>query len=676
MRAVRRFQEMTRRTPGRLRSRALLTLGVLLQACGGGGDPAPAAVAPPLSGTFVDLSIAGLSYATTTVSGTTGPGGGFTYRCLTPDCETLTFSVGPIILGSASGASTLTMKDLAGGIDAGLLSTITVRRVQFLIAMDGDAEVANGISIPSALAASLAGRSLDFNATSFDSDLSALIDRLKGDSRLSSSYRAGMQIPSAATARAIAEQAEALARGVLVETPSSSVVPARELRKYVLRVPDTSLVPYSGRSTLLSAAYPRGLRPALGAGISVVSGTPATGLRLRVVTSRGIAVPAPRYSDGVSSRSAGVLLNESINGAPSWTTVTLNSASAEAGPLIVLKAADGSALSGRPTPTDASGSDGARNLDESLQPRSPEFDQRGLDPAGITEGDAGTVWICDRRGPFLVQTDDQGRSLQRIGPAGNAGSLPDVARRLPALLESRQPALGCGGLVRRPTSGEILFALGAALNVNGRTAVSAPLVRLVAFDPRTGNVRQYALRIRSTESGFRVQDLAPIGDDRLLALVRFREGGANGPERWEIRTVDLSGANDISNRSLTSGPNAGLALEFGTLAEMEASGVTPATTSTIVELGALGWIAGSVEGLARADPRTLIVIGQMNGGVSSRVNGGDPALSVAEHQVDRNGVITPRASGGAVAPVFELLPSAFESRQTVIWSIELRNAVD
>ena len=90
----------------------------------------------------------------------------------------------------------------------------------------------------------------------------------------------------------------------------------------------------------------------------------------------------------------------------------------------------------------------------------------------------------------------------------------------------------------------------------------------------------------------------------------------------------------------------------------------------------MGWIASNVEGLARADPRTLIVIGQMNGGVSSRVNGGDPALSVAEHQVDRNGVITPRVSGGSAAPAFELSPSAFESRQTVIWSIELRNAVD
>lgn len=662
---------------GICRLSAIGGLGLLLSSCGGGGDaaPAPPAASPALSGSLVDLSVAGLSYATSTISGITSSGGGYTYRCAT-DCETLTFSLGPIVIGQATGASTLTLKDLAGGLDGGVLSAVTVRRVQFLVAMDADADVSNGISIPSELAPSLAGRSLDFNASSFDTELAALVDRLRGDSRLSSGYRSGMQVPATAIARAIAEQTEALARGVLVETPASTLSPVREMRKYVLRVPDASLVPYSGRSALLKSAYARGLRPALGAGLAAVSGTIATGLQLRAVTTRGIAVAAPRYSDGVSSRTAEVLLNEGTNGSPSLTTITLTAAAAEAGTLVTLKTADGTAFSGMPTPTAASGSDGARNLDEDLRPRSPEFDQRGIDPAGITEGESGTLWICDRRGPFLVQLDSQGRALQRLGPAGNAGSLPDVTRRLPALLEARQPSLGCGGVARRPTSGEIVFALGAALDVNGRTAATAPLVRLVVFDPRTGAVKQHALPIRSAESAFRVLDLEPVGENRLLALVQFREGGATGPRRLEIRTVDLGGATDISARSLSAGPNSGLALEFGTATEIESSGVAFATMGTVVELGALGWVAGSAEGLARADSRTLVVIGQMNGGVTSRVRGGDPALTVSEHQVDQSGLITPRAAGSATAPVFELVPAPFESRQTLLWSLELRNPLN
>lgn len=663
-----------------MRSNLLATLtlaSALLAACGGGGGgDTPTSNSPsPLSGTNVDFSMAGVSYSTPTVSGTTSSSGGYTYRC-NLSCEAVTFAVGPITVGTAIGASSLSLKDFQGGIEGGFLSPTTIRRVQFLMAIDGDADAGNGIAVPSELAPSLANRSLNFNASSFDADLASLVDYLKGDSRLSSSYRAGMQIPSTATARAIAEQAEALARGVLVESPTSASIPVSEIRKYVLRVPDSSLIPYSGNSSSLKNTYPRGLRPALGAGLSFVSGTPGTTLQLRTVTSRGVSVAAPRYSDGVSVRTAEVLLSSSATSLPSTGTISLTPTAADLTSLIPLKTADGVSYSGRPTPTDASGSDGWRNLDEDLQPRSPEFDQRGLDPAGVLEGDSGTYWACDRRGPFLLQLDAQGQTLQRLGPVGNAGALPDVNRRLPAILESRQPTLGCGGTAMRTTSGEVVFALGAALNVNGRTAKSARLIRLVGFNPRTTTVRQFAMPIRSNEFSLWVLDLESLSEDRVLALVRYRESSETGPYRWEIRSIDLSNATEISSRVLTTGPNSGLALEFGSATEIESSGIILASSSTLVELGALGWITESVEGLARGNSQTLIVIGQSNGGVTSRIRGGDASLTVAEHQVDRNGLITPRAAGSSTPPVFELSPSAIEARQTLIWSLQLRSPVN
>lgn len=664
----------------RLLSAALLAPFVLLIGCGGGGgssggNSSSAPPAPTLSGSLVDLSTSGLAYSTASVTGTTSATGGFTYRCTT-SCETVTFAVGPITLGTAIGSSSLSLKDFQNGLDAGVLSSTTIRRMQFLIAVDADANASNGIAIPSELAASLSGRSLNFSASSFDADLLALIDYLKADSRLASTYRSGMQIPTAANARAIAEQAEALARGVFVETPTSTLSPVSELRKYVLRVPDSLLIPYSGNSSVLKSTYARGFRPALGAGLSVVSGTSTTTLQLRTVTSRGISAPAPRYADGVSIRSAEVLLSNDTNGTPSLGSITLTTNAADLNSLVSLKTTDGSIYSGRPTPTDASGSDGARNLDEDLQPRSPEFDQRGLDPAGVTEGESGSIWICDRRGPFLLQLDNQGRAAQHLGPAGTAGALPGVTRRLPAILESRQSGLGCGGIALRPSSGEVVFALGAALDVGGRTANTASLIRLVGFNPRTSAVRQFGMPIRSTEFGLRVLDLESLSEDRILALVRFREGSTTGPFRWEIRTLGLSTATEISTKSLSAGPNAGLALEYGTASDIDSSGVTLVSSSTLVELGALGWIAESAEGLARGNSQTLIVIGQMNGGVTSRIRGGNSSLSVSEHQVDRAGLITPRAAGSSTAPVFELVPSAVESRQIVLWSLQLRSAVN
>ena len=639
---------------------------------GGGGDTPSTPLSPALSGTLVDLGTSGLAYSTPTLSGNTGAAGSYTYRCGIA-CETITFKIGGITLGTATGAASLSMREFEGGIEGGVLSDTTLRRVQLLMALDADADVSNGIAIPSGLATSLSSRSLDFAASSFDADLASLIDFLRSDNRLSTSYRGNLQIPTKTTARAIAEQTEATARGVFVESPSSAAVAVDEIRKYVLRFPDSMLTPYTGPSTLLSTVFPRGLRPSVGAGLSVSTGGSTGTVQLRTVTTRGVAVPAPRYVDGATVRNADVLVAQGTNGTPSVGTLTLTATAADMVSLTSLKAADGTGYSGRPTPTDSSGSDGARNLDEALQPRSPEFDQRGLDPAGVTDGDAGSLWICDRRGPFLIQVDAQGRSLQRLGPTGNAGALPEVSRRLPAITEARQPGLGCGGVALRPSSGEVIFALGAALNINGRTANSARLLRIVGLNPRTNVVRQFGMAIRSNEFGLRVLDLETLSEDRVLALVRYRDGSAIGEQRWEIRTLDLSVATELSSRSLTNGPNSGLALEFGSAAEITASGVTLASSSTLVELGALGWIAETVEGLARVDPRTLVVIGQSNGGVTSRVRNGDAALSVAEHQVDRNGLISPRAAGSSSAPVFELLPAGIEARQTVLWTLRLRS---
>ena len=133
-----------------MRSTLLATLAlasVLLAACGGGGgggNTPPSSNTPPLSGTNVDFSMAGVSYSTPTVSGTTSSTGGYTYRC-NPSCETVTFAVGPITVGTATGASSLSLKDFQDGVEGGFLSPTTIRRVQFLMAIDGDADVGNGI---------------------------------------------------------------------------------------------------------------------------------------------------------------------------------------------------------------------------------------------------------------------------------------------------------------------------------------------------------------------------------------------------------------------------------------------------------------------------------------------------------------------------------------------------
>jgi len=657
-----------------------ITLAALLGACGGGGSDSgsqtPPSNDPPIqSGAWVDIPISGLSYVSGSINGTTSGTGGYTYRCPS-GCDSVRFTVGGITLGQATGSATLTLRELQGGMEGGVLSTATVRRGQFLFALDNDADVTNGISIPAEVAAVLASRSLNFAAATFDADLDAILNVLRGDSRLNAAYRAAIAIPSEDFVRAMLEQGEAIARGVFVETPTM-VGDVNEVRKHVVKLPDSALAPYFGTSAAIGAAFVKGIKPALGGGIAVVPGSiNGSSLEFRAVSSRGITVAAPRYFDGVDTRNASVIVTAEPNALPSVGQFSLNATTAELKSLTTLKTSANENFSGRPVPLGASGSDGARNLDESLKPRNPEFDQLGLDPAGLTIAADGTTWICDRRGPFLMQLDAQSRTTLRLGPTGNAGLLPGVTRNLPSILESRQPGLGCGGLAIRPTSGEIVMAVAGALDVGGRTANTASLIRLVTYNPRSSAVRQFALPISANEISLQILDLDSLSEDRLLALVRYRPGNADANWEWEVRVLDLSGATDLTNRSLTSGPSSGLAFEYGTLAAIEASGVTLASTTRVLSLRPLGWRLERPEGLARIDNQTLLIMAEVNGGVTSRIRGGDPSLRVDQHQVDRNGLITPRASGSNTAPVYEVVPASADQRQLVLWNVKLKTALN
>ncbi len=88
-------------------------LGALLSSCGGGGGSSEgnsdSGQSPVLTGSIADFGVAGLSYSTPTVSGTTGSRGSYSYRCTT-SCEALTFKLGGITFGTATAAPTLTLR--------------------------------------------------------------------------------------------------------------------------------------------------------------------------------------------------------------------------------------------------------------------------------------------------------------------------------------------------------------------------------------------------------------------------------------------------------------------------------------------------------------------------------------------------------------------------------------
>ena len=120
---------------------AVALIAALLTACGGGGggssggggsNPPPTSEAPIQSGNWVDVSISGLSYVSGTITGATSATGGYTYRCPS-GCDSIRFALGGITIGQATGAATLTLRELQGGLEGGVLSSATLRRGQFCL---------------------------------------------------------------------------------------------------------------------------------------------------------------------------------------------------------------------------------------------------------------------------------------------------------------------------------------------------------------------------------------------------------------------------------------------------------------------------------------------------------------------------------------------------------------
>lgn len=133
---------------------------ILLTACGGSsGGPSDNSTQ---TGRYRDAgAVAGVHYATATQSGTTGASGEFLFQ----PGETVTFSIGNIILGSAAAATTVTTFDLVGikppntglGIPNNTPASLSFQQAAnistLLQTIDEDSNSANGIQVPTQAAA-------------------------------------------------------------------------------------------------------------------------------------------------------------------------------------------------------------------------------------------------------------------------------------------------------------------------------------------------------------------------------------------------------------------------------------------------------------------------------------------------------------------------------------------
>ncbi len=140
------------------------------------------------TGIFLDSPVSGLNYSSfngvkVTFKGLTGPAGEFKYKT----GDTVTFSIGTLTLGSATGAPELTPMDILGVPDNPLDQSV-INMCVLLQTLDQDGDLNNNIQITKAIAAIVSGFavSINFNqspdAFAADSNVAALLAALNAAS--------------------------------------------------------------------------------------------------------------------------------------------------------------------------------------------------------------------------------------------------------------------------------------------------------------------------------------------------------------------------------------------------------------------------------------------------------------------------------------------------------------
>jgi subtilisin family serine protease len=142
----------------------IIILSILLTACGSGGSSSTK-LSTINSGSFVDSNVEGLTYKTSTQIGFTNSSGTFYYKT----GENVSFYIGNILIGTASGSSVITPIDIVSGGNINDTKVLNIARV--LQTLDSDKNTSNGITLVSEAKNLNSSLSVDFNDSAFITNL-------------------------------------------------------------------------------------------------------------------------------------------------------------------------------------------------------------------------------------------------------------------------------------------------------------------------------------------------------------------------------------------------------------------------------------------------------------------------------------------------------------------------
>lgn len=281
-----------------------------------------------------------------------------------------------------------------------------------------------------------------------------------------------------------------------------------------------------------------------------------------------------------------------------------------------LRDADGSMLSGLPTPGGVGTAEPAIGLDGRVLPTDPS----GADTEGVAAVPTGFV-IGDEYGPSLLHVSPAGDVLARWVPEGGEAGLAEarypVTGALPAIAARRRLNRGFEALAAAP-DGTLLLAFQSPLaHPDDAAHRNARHTRLWRLDGGTGAVtgqwlypfdppdtfRRDAARGRVGWSDIKVSELLLLPSGRLLVLER-----GSATTKLYLTTLDPDCRVDDAHLDAATRP---------TLEELSAAGEAPPALDKELLLSTddLPAIDADLEGMVLLDPRTLLLVNDNDFGV-------------------------------------------------------------
>lgn len=267
---------------------------------------------------------------------------------------------------------------------------------------------------------------------------------------------------------------------------------------------------------------------------------------------------------------------------------------------IILKDPNGNPISGLPNPI-GKGATGEIPYDNNgnVLP----FDDFGLDSEGLAALHDGTFWVSDEYGPHIVHYSAEGIELERISPIGvNEGN---GGRKIPAVFAKRRPNRGMEGLAITPNQRTLVGIMQSTLY--NPTKIRTDLTRIIAFDLKTGETKQYLYR--QEKENLSNSEIVSLSNSEFLVVER--DGKYSGVESAQkhIYKIDISAATDITGEDV--GSEFGLlindkTIEESTWGEIITAGIVPVKKQLIADLvQKTGYPHDKLEGIWLIDKNTL-----------------------------------------------------------------------